>query len=71
MESYNICHCGAAQSYPHSNICPYPYYGNDPGRTKDWNTSKKALATAVKNLESGNWTTDTAKLYLENNMPGS
>lgn len=39
----NICLCGAQASYPHKEDCPYPYYGNDPDKIKQWEKDQYAL----------------------------
>ena len=37
----NICLCGRCSNYPHTDDCPYPYYGNSDQAVIKWIDAQK------------------------------
>ena len=39
----NICWCGVQDGYPHRDYCPFPYFGNDPVKVKEWMNKREKI----------------------------
>ena len=45
---FQICGCGAQPGYAHLELCPFPYYGNDPKMIDKWTAEYLANEKAAE-----------------------
>jgi len=51
----NFCLCSSQDGYPHNELCPFPYFGNDPKKIDEWTAQWIANEKAIEHGVHPTW----------------